>query len=633
MNKYEKEVVQAQLNNEKAVLKKLESNYQDALDEINDRIAILLGRDDAEMQHVIYQVEYQEALKKQIQSILEKMQANEFETLAEYLSHSYEEGFIGTMYELHGQGIPLVIPINQEQIVAAIQHETKLSDDLYSELGRDIKDVSKKIAGEISRGISNGATYKEMASNIARYVNIPKNNAMRIARTEAHRIQETAAANAQEKAKEMGADIVKIWDATLDSKTRPHHIKLDGQIRELDKPFEVAGLKAMRPGQFGKPKEDINCRCRSRADARWALTADETKMLGDTSKMSQKQLEALADKLHLSVDELKGYSDQIIPVKAKSYDDFKRQYNQLWKYEGSDLQKEAEKRIGGYAKQRVRSNAQKMKDNQVAYEIDTMKERTQEKIRSCFDDLKSQYNSPLKTVKHGASGKKGTKGDTDITGEVVGLNNTAYTTMAHEFFHTLASTSRDKAGLSDDSDFWKEIKAIRKDYNEAVAKGATHRISAYADTSLDEFAAECFGQYKAITNGEKLGWEFGEDTTYSEKVVSVVDKYFKKTPLENIGKSSTIESDNKIPLDLQFFAKKTKHADQRLVERIVSDSAIDDALEHPLYKSDVVIDAKGRPSVKYIGSDATVIFNPDTEEVVTTWRTGSRTKKKYGKGD
>ena len=33
---------------------------------------------------------------------------------------------------------------------------------------------------------------------------------------------------------------------------------LDGQIRELDKPFEVAGRKAMYPSGFA---EDIHCRC------------------------------------------------------------------------------------------------------------------------------------------------------------------------------------------------------------------------------------------------------------------------------------------------------------------------------------------------------------------------------------
>ena len=30
----------------------------------------------------------------------------------------------------------------------------------------------------------------------------------------------------------------------LDARTRPHHALLDGQIRDLDKPFEVSGRKA-----------------------------------------------------------------------------------------------------------------------------------------------------------------------------------------------------------------------------------------------------------------------------------------------------------------------------------------------------------------------------------------------------
>lgn len=274
MNRRQKEVQQKFLDNEKVVLKQLESNYQDALDEINSKIEILLARQDADMQHVIYQVEYQKALKTQVQAILEQLQNNEFETLSEYLTGAYEDGFIGTMYDLQGQGIPLVFPIDQEQIVAAIQHETPLSSSLYVELGHDIKDLSKKISGEISRGIATGAMYTEMARNIASYARIPKNRAMTIARTEAHRIQCVATADAQWKAKKKGADVVKQWDSSLDGKTRDTHRILDGQIRELDEPFEVEGKKAMYPGGFGRPEEDINCRCALLQRARWVLEAD-----------------------------------------------------------------------------------------------------------------------------------------------------------------------------------------------------------------------------------------------------------------------------------------------------------------------------------------------------------------------
>lgn len=279
MNKQQKEILQSQLNNEKAVLKKLEANYQDALDEINSKIELLMARQDADMQHVIYQVEYQKALRTQVQAILETLQANEFETVSEYLAQSYEEGFIGTMYDLQGQGIPLIFPIDQEQVVQAIQADTKLSESLYTSMGHDITDLKKKITGEITRGLATGQMYSEITRNIASWARIPKNNAMRIARTEAHRIQTKASFDAQHKAKSKGADVVKQWDASLDGKTRDSHRKLDGEIRELDEPFSN-GL--MYPGDpSGSAAEVINCRCALLQRARWALGNDYTKWSPD----------------------------------------------------------------------------------------------------------------------------------------------------------------------------------------------------------------------------------------------------------------------------------------------------------------------------------------------------------------
>lgn len=349
MKKYEKEILQAQLDNEKEVLKQLEAVYADALAEIENKIAILLGRDDATAQHVVYQVQYQQSLKKQVEAILETLHSNEFETVSEYLTHSYEEGHIGALYSLQQQGVPFLFPLDQEQIVAAVQHETQLSATLYAALGKDTKELSKKIAGEISRGISTGAMYAEIARNVAGYARIPKNNAMRIARTEAHRIQNKAAMNVCENAKSKGADVAKQWNATFDSKTRPSHRKVDGEIRELEEPFSNGLMYPGEPG--GAASEVINCRCGMNQRAKWALDRVETRHLGKMRNMSDEELQPLADKLHMSVDELRTYEDQIVPINARSYDEFKREYNKIWHYQGSDLQKEAEARIAGYKNQ------------------------------------------------------------------------------------------------------------------------------------------------------------------------------------------------------------------------------------------------------------------------------------------
>lgn len=279
MNQRQKEIQQLFLNNEKKVLKKLEENYQDALDEINSKIEQLMARQDADMQHVIYQVEYQKALKTQVKSILEALQTKEFETVSEYLANAYHDGFIGTMYDLQGQGIPLVFPIDQEAVVAAVMHETKLKEELYTALGKDIADLRKKIAGEISRGLSTGMMYGEISRNIASWARIPKNNAIRIARTEAHRIQCSASMNACEKAKSKGADVVKQWDASLDKRTRDSHAKVDGEVRELDEKFSN-GLRY--PGDpSGKAEEVVNCRCALLQRARWAVGNSYTKWSED----------------------------------------------------------------------------------------------------------------------------------------------------------------------------------------------------------------------------------------------------------------------------------------------------------------------------------------------------------------
>jgi hypothetical protein len=358
LNKREKELQQAFLNNEKAVLKNIKGVYQDALDEINSKIELLMARQDADMTHVIYQVQYQQALKKQVEAILETMHSNEFETISDFLTASYEDGFIGALYNIQGQGIPLALPIDPVQVTQAIQMDTKLSETLYKALGKDITALKKNIVGEISRGLATGAMYSEIARNVASQGRIPLNNAMRITRTEAHRIQTKAGMDACVKAKERGADVIKQWDSSLDKRTRDSHRDLDGERRELDKPFSNGLMYAGDPS--GKAEEVINCRCAILQRAKWALDADETKHLGDMSGMSDKELEPLAKKLHMDVDELRTHQDEIVPINAKSYSDFKDKYNQLWKYEGSEVQKRAEERIAGYGAQRVRSSAQKI---------------------------------------------------------------------------------------------------------------------------------------------------------------------------------------------------------------------------------------------------------------------------------
>ena len=100
-----------------------------------------------------------------------------------------------------------------------IQTDSKISQGLYDALGVDAQKLKKAIAQEATRGVASGLTYEDIARNISNVANAPLANANRIARTEAHRIQQASTMDAQQSAKKKGADVVKQWDATLDGAT------------------------------------------------------------------------------------------------------------------------------------------------------------------------------------------------------------------------------------------------------------------------------------------------------------------------------------------------------------------------------------------------------------------------------
>lgn len=309
MNKAQKAVIQSQLNDEKHTIELLKRVYDQARKDCENKIRELSSRTDFEnLQSIIYQKQYQEALKKQLEGILDNLQSEEFTSIADYLQKSYHNGYIGVMYDLTKQGIPLIVPVNQEQVVKALQTDSKLSKGLYARLGEDVSYLKRSIRAELSRGIANGSTWSEIAGKISKGMNSPFNtsinNAIRIARTEGHRVQQSSILDAQYRAKEKGADIVKQWDSTLDNRTRPHHRILDGQIRELDEDFEVEGMTASAPGHFGRAKEDINCRCCLLQRARWALDEDE-------------------------LDELKERAAYFGLDKTKDFEEFKQKYLKL----------------------------------------------------------------------------------------------------------------------------------------------------------------------------------------------------------------------------------------------------------------------------------------------------------------
>lgn len=319
MNKWQKEVQRSLLDSEAAAIKELEKQYASALKDINEKVKQFQtdidlldealsqdGLSDAtkallqsQKRSKIYQRQHQQALKGQVGGILDKLHSDHYGTIDKYLNGCYETGYIGTMYDITGQGVPIIAPIDKAAVVRAVLTDSNISKGLYTHLAVDYGKLKKSITQEISRGIASGMPYRDIARNINNVSGSGLSNAKRIVRTEGHRIQQTSTRDAQYVAKKRGADVLKQWDASLDGRTRPSHAQVDGEIRELDEAFSN-GL--MFPGDpNGSAAEVVNCRCTSNTRARWGLGSAELQTLQERAE-------------YFGLD------------KAESFEDFKQKY-------------------------------------------------------------------------------------------------------------------------------------------------------------------------------------------------------------------------------------------------------------------------------------------------------------------
>lgn len=149
---------------------------------------------------------------------------------------------------------------------------------LNDRLEKHRKEIVYNIKQDISVGLMNGDRYSTMANRIKKSVDGDYKKAIRIARTEAHRVREAgnhdAAVSVDDvlKTGESGMRMMKTWKTMKDERVRPtkakgknrkyDHRKMDGVTILVDEKFTLpSGARTMAPGQSGVAGEDINCRC------------------------------------------------------------------------------------------------------------------------------------------------------------------------------------------------------------------------------------------------------------------------------------------------------------------------------------------------------------------------------------
>lgn len=286
MDKRQAEVERLTLEYEKQCLKDLQKSYTEALADVKLRLKGLLGREE-QTQSVIYQIQLQEQIQQQLETALNRLKSGSITSVTDFLNKTYEDSYLGVIYGLQGQGIPINIGIDHDQLARTVNRKTdtlQFSDRLY----KNVDNLGVAFKSQMSRGIANGSAYSKIAKQLAMESEASYKQAMRIVRTEGGRVKSEAKLNSMKAAKNEGADIVKQWDATFDGKTRPEHRFLEGQIREIDEPFtDSQGREAQAPHKFGVASMDINCRCIVVERARWAVEGEEmpNKVNNDTGDL------------------------------------------------------------------------------------------------------------------------------------------------------------------------------------------------------------------------------------------------------------------------------------------------------------------------------------------------------------
>ena len=271
MEKYHIEVEKAHLKLEKEAVNELKKSYEQALKDIQERVKYL--QSDEALESKIRQLNYQRALETQITGILDVLKTDNIVTINKYLNEAYNNGFVGSLYCMQKENIPLAFGIDEKRVLTSISK--KIENMTFADREEtNMDDFKKKVKSEITRGIANGSKYSEIVRNLDNVTKEGVNSSYRICRTEMGRVSQEAKYDSMVKAKENGADIVKQWDSTMDGKTREAHAKLDGQVKEIDEPFEIDDMKAMYPMSFGIASMDINCRCVVLERARWAVESE-----------------------------------------------------------------------------------------------------------------------------------------------------------------------------------------------------------------------------------------------------------------------------------------------------------------------------------------------------------------------
>lgn len=264
MNKWQREILKLEQLTDRDLNRKLYNAYSDALKEVRKELKEYMDKYEELPYYKQQQAGMLSELEKEIVELLNGAYPKTRYEITEFKRNELMDGYYSTMYQLESElGSRLeFLGLNNEfvrQTVASPIAGKSLSNRLYKSRTK----LANRAASEIRTGIIQGKSYAQIARAITKHTEANYSQAMRIARTEGHRLRSLAKQVAYDEAGEMGIDLQKRWYSSLDNRTRVSHQELDGQTVKIDGDFisPVTGAKGQMPGLMSRLDENINCRC------------------------------------------------------------------------------------------------------------------------------------------------------------------------------------------------------------------------------------------------------------------------------------------------------------------------------------------------------------------------------------
>ena len=272
----------------KSMLKDLKSFVAEAYEKYADDDDFLSY---AVLQKAGYDARFLEEVEKRI-GIATPKAAKE---LRELVNETYKIAYDGMVEAVLNQHIVGLDEAFADSIAITPQQIKNAVKNPFMELAleKNHKDAIYDIKHVIATGLMNGDRYSTMAKRLTETVDKDYNNAIRIARTEAHRVREAGnvdaavAVDMELQNGTTGMRLCKTWYTKDDAFVRPQYArkrKKGGWVRGVNKKaanhvvmhdvtvlanenFDLKdGNKAMAPGQSGVAGHDINCRCEALYD-------------------------------------------------------------------------------------------------------------------------------------------------------------------------------------------------------------------------------------------------------------------------------------------------------------------------------------------------------------------------------